>query len=219
MCFFCFVVESLLAKKEVSAHTRVALNRPTGTGQVTWWGGVCLTLAHNELQGLRSAGRGNVRESAEYTETTRPSMRTVHPAVGTRSSHVTAQPLRMGRPETVWVRETGWADRWAAARADRTVQARITGCTEEVQVPPPSSSSSPDNRAGPHDPRPRAAACLVLCDCTQEPLLFLSMALGPQPAISSLSRVQANTPTLRWAKPGKQPPLQSLPSPGVFLSR
>lgn len=99
-------------------------------------GGVCLTLAHNELQGLRSAGRGNVREPAEYTETTRPSMRTVHPAVGTRSSHITAQPLRMGRPETIWVRETGWADRWAAARADRTAQARITGCTEEVQVPP-----------------------------------------------------------------------------------
>lgn len=40
MCFLCFVVESLLAKQEVSAHTRVALNRPTGTGQVTCWGGV-----------------------------------------------------------------------------------------------------------------------------------------------------------------------------------
>lgn len=157
-------------------------------------------LAHDELQGLCSAGRRNVREPAEYTETIRPSMRTVHPAVETRSSHVTTQPLRMGWPETVWVRETGWADRWAAARADRTTWARITGCTEEVQVPPRSSSSSPDNRAGPHDPKPQAAACSVLCEPTQELLLLLaSVALVPQPAVGSLSRVQANTPTLRWA--------------------
>lgn len=66
--------------------------------------------------------------------------------------------------------------------------------------PPPSSSSSPDNRAGPHDPKPQAAACSVLCEPTQELLLLLaSVALVPQPAVGSLSRVQANTPTLRWA--------------------
>lgn len=57
--FFSFVAESLLAKKEVAAHTRWAQKWPTGMGQVTTAGGRAAFNADQcgELEGFFSWAR------------------------------------------------------------------------------------------------------------------------------------------------------------------